>query len=278
MSAHRDLQELLPLYALGALEGTPDCERVCAHLATGCATCAELLADHARTAGDLATSLPPQTPRPEMRAALATRLASTRPAADGESARPASPRAVALPRVRAWRSAFALAAAVAAVGILAAFKFQDDYRREHTRLAENARRLEQTRRDQERLAAQLVDDQRVIAAIRAGHAQLIPLSAAKDQQGEGAIVWDRANDRWILIARGMKPLPAGKAYELWFIAKDGRKVAAGTFRPDAAGNARHERDVPPQLGPAIALGAVTLEPAAGVEAPTGPIVLSGKAG
>ena len=116
----------------------------------------------------------------------------------------------------------------------------------------------------------------MLAALQ-GNAKIFELAAAaKDQQGAGRIVWDRGHRKWILLASGLKALPPEKSYELWFIAGN-EKIAAGTFRPDAQGNARHEITLPPGLEK-IDVGAVTLEPAAGVSAPTGPIVIAGKVG
>ena len=64
---HAAVRDLLPLFALGALKGSDDAANVCAHLASGCAACAEELADFSRTAGHLPDALPPVAPRPQAR-------------------------------------------------------------------------------------------------------------------------------------------------------------------------------------------------------------------
>ena len=63
----------------------------------------------------------------------------------------------------------------------------------------------------------------------------------------------------VLLATNLKPLPAGKTYELWVIPANGKApVPAGLFRPDAAGTATL---VLPPLSPGIEAKAfgVTIE-------------------
>lgn len=92
-------------------------------------------------------------------------------------------------------------------------------------------------------------------------------------QAYARVVWDPATREAVLVAGGLDPVPAGKAYQAWVIA-GGAPVAAGVFRPDAAGLARLR--LPPVADAAsVRTFAVTLEPEAGVPAPTGPMVLAG---
>jgi anti-sigma factor RsiW len=82
----------------------------------------------------------------------------------------------------------------------------------------------------------------------------------------------------VFIGNNLKPLPAGKTYEMWIIPADGKApVPAGLFRPDDHGSASVVLPTLPQGVPAKAFG-VTIENAAGSATPTMPIVLSGAAG
>src|SRR5207245_7153933 len=74
-----------------------------------------------------------------------------------------------------------------------------------------------------------------------------------------------------LLVANLPPAPAGKAYELWTLGGPAPRPA-GVFQVDASGCAVQR--VEPAAG---ASGfAVTLEPAAGSPAPTGPGVLAAR--
>jgi hypothetical protein len=77
----------------------------------------------------------------------------------------------------------------------------------------------------------------------------------------------------LFYAFDLPSLPAGKTYELWFIAA-GTPVAAGTFDvdPRGTGTVRVERVTDATR---IEAWAVTIEPKGGVPQPTGAMVLKG---
>jgi anti-sigma-K factor RskA len=98
-----------------------------------------------------------------------------------------------------------------------------------------------------------------------------PLPAAP--KAHARVLFNRSSHEAVLIASGLDPAPAGKAYEVWVIGK-AAPVPAGLFQVDASGRAFLR--LPPVLEPAeVKTFAVTLEPALGVPAPTGPMVLAG---
>ena len=81
----------------------------------------------------------------------------------------------------------------------------------------------------------------------------------------------------ILEASNMGPLPADKTYELWVIPSNGApSIPAGTFRPDASGNASLVLPDLPVGVQAKAFG-VTIERAEGSPTPTLPIIMAGVA-
>lgn len=86
--------------------------------------------------------------------------------------------------------------------------------------------------------------------------------------------------RGTLVFQGnnLEPLAANKVYELWLLPADGgAPVPAGTFAPDARGNASL---VTPRLAGAVAAKAfaITVENEGGATTPTMPILLVGAAG
>jgi anti-sigma-K factor RskA len=83
------------------------------------------------------------------------------------------------------------------------------------------------------------------------------------------LAFDKRTGRAMLLAYDLPPAPAGKAYQLWFIA-DGHVMPGVVFTPDARGRAEVRDQMPAEgLKAPSAIFAVTLEPAGGVVAPTG---------
>jgi anti-sigma-K factor RskA len=77
-------------------------------------------------------------------------------------------------------------------------------------------------------------------------------------------------------ASHLKPVPAGKAYELWVIPASGAAaIPAGTFWPNSEGYASVVLPKIPSGVPAKAFG-ITIENAGGSNTPTAPIILSGE--
>jgi anti-sigma-K factor RskA len=92
---------------------------------------------------------------------------------------------------------------------------------------------------------------------------------------EGRVVYAARTGKLLMTATNLKPLPAGKVYELWILQPDGKKpLPAGTFAPDSSGYAAMIlADAP--AGLTVQGFGVTVENAGGAETPTLPIVLSG---
>ena len=59
------------------------------------------------------------------------------------------------------------------------------------------------------------------------------------------------------------------------ITRDGQRISAGTFAPDAAGNAAVSAQYP-LASDALQMNAVTEEPAGGVPQPTGEVLIAGQ--
>ena len=87
----------------------------------------------------------------------------------------------------------------------------------------------------------------------------------------GMLAVDSKSGHAILMAQGLPQAPAGKAYQLWFIAGT-RPMPGKVFQTDAAGNAMLDDQLPAEALNAATF-AVTLEPQGGVSAPTGPMYL-----
>jgi anti-sigma-K factor RskA len=248
---HDAFDELVAAYALGALDGE-DLVRLEAHLAEGCAECARVLADYQdaliQSAAALSTAPPPQVKR-----ALLARVGGAR------SVRPT--------RARFWPG-FRWAASVAvAAGLLAAVVAVFVSARYEGRLGEMAR-------EAAALREQVAHQREALALLQDGLTQVITLAGLSPSPNARArMIW-HAREGGILVASDLPPAPRGKAYELWAIV-GARPVPAGVFTVDAEG--KGSLRVAALAGaPRVDQFAVTLEPAAGVAAPTGPMYLASK--
>jgi hypothetical protein len=127
------------------------------------------------------------------------------------------------------------------------------------------------------LAAKSAHAEGVLEVLTARNAQHAVLTAATKPVPMGRAVYLAENGGLIFQGGNLTPLPEGKTYELWVIPANGHApMAAGMFKPDAAGNASVMMPPLPKGVMAKAFG-VTIENAGGAETPTMPIVLSGAA-
>jgi len=252
----------LLLYALDGLD-EGDRREIRAHLQSGCPECAGALAEAEAVLAHLALSAAPSAPPASVKERLMKAVAE--PAGTPvrfpvERTRPAA----------GWGRAIGaagLAAAVTAIALLV------PARRERGRL-EGELALQASRIRELETGAQAASE--MIRLLRSPRVEIVSLEGQASQPEAAArIFWDRSRGTWRLFASNLRSPGAGKTYELWFITADQRKVRAGTFDVDASGEGSLEAAVPPELG-AIALAAVTDEPAGGVDQPTGSIHLLGK--
>lgn len=94
--------------------------------------------------------------------------------------------------------------------------------------------------------------------------------AGTDRQPSARVVWNRARNRFVVLAFDLPAAPPGRTYQLWAIAKGRAPMSMGTFNTDAQGRARVLLPVDQQIA---ALGFVdncglTQEPSGGSPQPT----------
>ncbi|HYH47849.1 MAG TPA: anti-sigma factor [Thermoanaerobaculia bacterium] len=277
--------ELLPSYALGALDGD-ELRQVEQHLAEGCPECRRQLALLDEDLEALAAGLAAVAPSDVVRARVvrAVQAGQTEPGAERV---PAPPARVAESRTvdearRAVSSGssktpwLALAAsllllAAAGWGWLSARGETARLGAERDRLASQAaeldRRLAEARAEQVRLERAM----QVLSAPGMKPVLLAGLEGASEAEGRTFV--DPAARRAVFVATNLPQPEAGKTYQLWFIGAGG-PVSAGVFEVDAAGRGSLEVN---DLAPVeeIAAWAVTIEPDGGLPQPSGPAVLKG---
>lgn len=259
------IEELLPAYALGALDGG-DLRELEAHLAGGCEECRRQLA---LWQGDLealaAAEVEPVQPSDITRARvlrLATPLLD--PARMSVHVRPT------------WVgiAAALLLLALAVWGLLGQARMERQVRgleAERDRLSRQVNDLDRQvglAREEARRA------QQALQVLAAPGVQSVVLAGLGPSPGAKGRTYVNPSTRDALFyAFDLPSLPADKTYELWLIAA-GKPVAAGTFDvdPRGTGTVRVERVTDASR---IQAWAVTIEPRGGVPQPTGAMVLKG---
>lgn len=234
---HDELRELLPLAAFDSLE-SPDRRALEAHLAS-CSTCPAELAALSETVGWIGVSVAPVAPPPGLRDRIFER-ALPRPRGSRRS----------VSRTLGTAAGLAAAAAIVALGMYAWGV---------------ASRLGAVK-------SQLVVERDTAAFLASPDTAIIVLAGTEDApKARLKLAYDRRTGRALLFGFDLPPAPEGKGYQLWFIT-GGKPLPGRVFEPDATGRGWWSDEVPPE-GRGASVFAVTVEPASGVPAPTGPMVL-----
>lgn len=233
---HPEIVELLPDYAVGAL-ADGDLWRVAAHLDT-CADCRRDLAFILETVTFL-TDAP--LPGPSVKTAVLARTGTT----PLKTITPAPPTNV-------RRFPLAVMALVAAAVLVAAG------------LAVWTMVLEEDQSEGDLVASLLLDPD-------AAH----PINDSElDVGAGGAMFVDDSRDVAFLVASGL-PLPGPEQrYQIWLFKEDGERISAGFVPVDSDGVGQAVVRAPEEFAAYWAVG-VSLEPAAGSDAPTTPLVVGG---
>ena len=250
-------EELLPAYALGAVDGE-DLREMESHLATGCAECRRQLDLWQGDLEELAASVEPVAPS-EMVRRRVQKLAGA-PAAR--------------PRTSRWPAIVAAASLlIAAWAGWRQARLGDELERlgaERDRLAQQVSGLDQqlglARAEADRMAESL-------AIITSPGSQAIVLAGlGPSPNAKGHTFVNPERGKAVFYAFDLPALTPDKTYQLWWI-EGGKPVSAGVFQVDerGTGSVRVERA---PTG-ATDAWAVTVEPAGGVPQPTGEMVLKG---
>jgi anti-sigma-K factor RskA len=259
---HEPFDTLAATYALGALDGDERAqfER---HLADGCDVCAETLRDSAETLAALARTEPAAIPPPEVKDALLRRIAAITPV---QRERPQ-------PRRLVWAAA-TLAAMIAGAAFTGTF-VASRYEGRLGQMAREAAALrERVQRDEAALREQIAVYQGAVDLLRDPATQVVTLHGlGPSPEASGRVIWNPTSGGHVFVAN-LPAAPAGSAYEMWTIG-EGAPQPAGLFKVDASGRGTH-RIAAVEDGKPVKVFAVTLEPEAGVPAPTGPMVLASK--
>lgn len=256
---HEPFDTLAAGYALGVLDGA-DLVEFEAHLAGGCRACESALRESHQALAALAREGPPIAPPPAIKAALLQRI-------EAETGR----RRTAPDRWRTWTVwAAGLAAGAVVAALVSGAYVAGRYEARIAALTREAEAIrQQVARDEVSLRDLAMLSRTLTAVLDDPGARVVTLRGQGPMaSATGRLLWSPAVGGYLAVS-GLHPVPEGRAYELWTI-REGTPRPAGVFHPDAAGRALHP--VAATEHP-VDVFAITVEPAAGVQKPTGPIVL-----
>lgn len=245
----KEAKELMGLYVAGslALEVSQDLE---AHM-QDCPTCKVERAVTEETYGMLPFALQGPPPPESARRALMARLEK-----EAREMEPASPWSW-WTFLRHPAPAYLLLALVVILMSVAGLRQKE--------------RLVTARAEIERLRSQISLTQAQLALLQGSDTTVLKLTGqAVHPDATGKLFWNKSRNIWLVYMAHLPPPPPGKIYELWFLTKSA-PVRAGLFVSDLNGNGFVQVSIPVGVEPIKA--GVTLEPEAGVSAPTGALYL-----
>ncbi len=131
--------------------------------------------------------------------------------------------------------------------------------------------------EREALVRRVNEQQQALVTLVGGNVNVVALSgrpAAASATGSLRFAPDKTLA--LFEARDLPPLPPSQSYQLWLIYPDGTRDSGAVFNVPATGEATLVVVAPQPLGSYSRFG-VSIEPAGGSPAPTGPPALSSAA-
>ena len=242
---HEDYKEMIPARALSALDAAE--ERVLNEHLDNCSECRKELEEWQATAAALAVVADPAEPSPDVRERILGEVRKDLSASNVVPLRSTSR--------NVW-SSFGSLGAIAAVVVFIALLIGLFV------LWQQNRAIKQ----------ELANKNDFIQLVNTPGARVSELKGIDLGAGATAKLAHDRTGHAMLMASKLPNVPAGKAYQLWFIMPNKPPMPGKTFVPDSTGNAVLKDDMPGEAVDAK-IFAITVEPAGGSETPTSPIYL-----
>ncbi len=267
---HEDYKEMLPARAMSALD-VQEVRALSEHLSE-CPECRRELEEWEATSAALAVVADPVEPSPKVRERILTEIRKSALTSQTDSkSQPAGSRVLPFtPAPRNIWSSFGSLGAIAAIVLFAALIVSvvvlwQQNRAEHDKLTKLSIQLRAAQDELQRSSE-------LVRLLTTPGARMTELSGTSQATGATAkIAYDKTGHA-ILLANGLPRVPEGKEYQLWFIVGTKPPMPGRSFAPDISGSGSLKDQIP-EVARDAAVFAITLEPAGGVNAPTGPIYL-----
>jgi anti-sigma-K factor RskA len=284
MTNHERLEELIPIYALGALDGE-ELREVEDHIKSGCGACAELLREQEQVSSLIAYSVTTPDPSHRVKERLLKKIKPIQEAREKAT----------VPNFweglqSMWlKLGGAVALALLLLLLLNNVSLRNSLKNqglEMTRLqnqtAEQMKNIESLstkleNKDAEiaRLKEQIGSESEVAQYLENPDVVVINLVGPQpDLKARGRVLWDTRQNKAFFYGLNLPETPPGKTYQLWVIA-DSTPISAGIFKVNNEEGSIMKLESLPDPAK-IQKFAVTLEPDGGVPQPTGEMYLLGE--
>ncbi len=279
---HEEYKELLSARALTALEAD-DARALDSHLES-CAECRAELIEWERTAALLALDVDTRSLEPSVavrgKILESIRLETIESATKQRANVAAEPvgaqsesivRAFERPRRSGvfsgpiWNYGAIAAGLVITALMISLFVLWQQNRKTKAQMAQSSAQMEEVK-------SQLARQREAMELLTSPGARMASLSGTNNAPAAQAMIAYDKKGHAMLMAKGLPAAPKGMAYQLWFIV-DSKPMPGKTFTLDETGSGVLKDDLPLEaMGSAVF--AITLEPAGGVQAPTGKMYLT----
>ncbi len=261
-----EFREQLLLYAAGQLDPADEA-LLRAKLAHASPEELGALAEAEALTAELAMTSPDVVPSNAARANLVARIQGSISSSNLVSGKHATPHATFHTK---WKFVALLAACIALIAGSFAFLVDQQRKADAQHAAEVLAKVDAHARELESTNVEFAKSAEVV---RSQNLKLVSLTG-QNSSAAANVFWDRTNSRWTVSVFQLKPLSSDEVYELWFINKAGKPIAAGDLLVDANGEGVTTVLVPANIELAAA-GITTERRGVPHDAPTPPIHLSG---
>lgn len=259
----KELKDSFVCYLMGELPPS-EIAAIEKHLATGCESCRQELAELQDILASLTCSIPLANPSDNVRQKLLSRV---------NTEMRVQPLKLVTPAAKPWYKTSInllgrIAASIAILMLLAETVYLLEFNKQARLQAILQEKQIQT------LKEQVKQKQQVISSIGTSR-RLIVLDSQLVSKASGKAFWDTNQNTWLIYISNLPNAPKGREYQLWFITDEQEVISGGMFQTDVNGCVQLPLATPHKCQRSIREVAISLEPEGGSETPRGAIYLSG---